>query len=405
MTALDHLAASAWPCEDGGPSRPQLPLGIAGPRARTATVSSIRHDPLCLMTVLGADGAVLLLRRGLGPDSPCWVESIDPLTCAVLHRSEDLAVGPFWPGGLAAMADGAIVVVQGRYVHRLGPSLRRERSREMDRDAPHNSFVVLDDGSIALKDLQFPGTRPSVLSVLDPVSLTDRVEPLELPEPSVARLSAADDTIVVVGVDAVHEVAWSPQLAVRRSGTYRTGAEQSYGWDPVITPDHVWFMDNGDHRFTNGFTMLGNGVSAGPVHLWRVDRRSGALASVPTCGLPGGAITNPPLVDCSRSLVVAYDSANAVLAAFDTGSLEQRWARPLRTAQHLVLFPDTGELLANDHDPATGDALAVVDIATGEVTARVSIGSPTQSVVFAMPGTRRDAYYVSMSTVARVEFG
>ncbi len=78
---------------------------------------------------------------------------------------------------------------------------------------------------------------------------------------------------------------------------------------------------------------------------------------------------------------------------------------PLRTAQHLVLYPDSGEVVANDHDPVAGDALVVVDITTGEITTRVDVGSPTQSVVFTMPGTHRDAYYVSMSTVARVQFG
>jgi hypothetical protein len=69
-----------------------------------------------------------------------------------------------------------------------------------------------------------------------------------------------------------------------------------------------------------------------------------------------------------------------------------------------VLFSDTGELLVNDFDPATGDALAVVDITDGTVRARVSVESPAQSVVFPAPGRRRDAYYVSLSTIARVVF-
>jgi hypothetical protein len=164
-------------------------------------------------------------------------------------------------------------------------------------------------------------------------------------------------------------------------------------------------MDNGDHHFPNGMTMLGNGVAPGPVRLWRAGLEGDPVTSVEVNGEPGGAITNPPLVDPERGIVVAYDSANGGLAAFATDDLSLVWRAPVNTSQHLVLFADTGELLVNDFDRNAGDALAVVDITDGSVRARVGVESATQSVVFPAPGTRRDAYYVSLSTIARVVFG
>jgi len=360
----------------------------------------------------GADGAdqpyrLLLLRNSIGPDGVSWVEDLDPDTLGPRRRSADLALGPFWPGGMAVLEDGAVVVAQGRWVHRLDVDLAVVASRRMDVDAPHNSFVVLGDGSLAIKDLQFPGGTPSVLRVLDPVTLDDRCAPRTLPEPSVARLGADGHEIVVVGVDALHR--WSHD---RIAGTlspvgdplvYRTHPDQSYGWDPVCAGGAVWWLDNGDHTFPNGMTMLGNGVATGPVRLWRAT--GGELASVEVGGAAGGAVTNPPVVDEHRGLAIAYDSANGVLAAFDTASLECRWRVPLRTATHLVLYPDTGELIADDHDPHDGDALVVVGVDDGAVAVRVPVHSPAQSVVFGCPGWRRDHYFVSLSTVARVVFG
>jgi hypothetical protein len=105
-------------------------------------------------------------------------------------------------------------------------------------------------------------------------------------------------------------------------------------------------------------------------------------------------------------LAIAYDSANGVLAAFSTDDLHLSWwwRTPINTSQHLVLFPDTGALLVNDHDRQTGDAVALLDVTDGSVLARVGVDSPAQFVVFPAPGTRRDAYYVSLSTIARVVF-
>lgn len=403
-----HLAAAPWPAEDGGPRRQQRPHGIPGPRAGRAELAATRLAPLSIMALLAPGDRVLLLRREIGDDGPTWVEEIDPDSLQPVRRSPDLPTGPFWPGGMAVLADGAVVVVQGCWAHRLAPDLTVERARRLPVDAPYNSFVVLADGSLATKDLQRPGGAPSTLSILDPVTLEDRAAPFALPEPSVARLAADGGTVVVVGVTALHRLSWDPGAAtltpVGSPFTYLDDTEHSFGWDPVVDAGAIWWMDGGDHTFAEGMTMLGNGVATGPNRLWKLPLDGSPAASIEVSGRPGGAVTNPPIVDSGRGLVVAYDSANGVAAAFDVEDLSLRWRIDLATAQHLVLFADTGELVADDHDRDAGDALVVVDVATGDVRARVAVDSPAQSVVFGAPGTRRDHYFVSLSTVARITF-
>jgi hypothetical protein len=404
-----HLAPTPWPAEDGGPARLQQPVGLAGPGARSATLEAVRHEPVCVMAVQAPGGRLLLLRATMGDDRVGWVEEIHPEHLGVLRRSPDLPTGPFWPGGMAVLADGAVIVVQGRWAHRLTPDLEVERAQRLPVEAPYNSLVVLADGSLVMKDVQRPDGAHSTVSILDPVTLEPKAAPLVLPEPCVARLSAVGDEVFVVGVTALHRLAWDARTAAwgeaAPPATYLTHEGQTFGWDPVVAAGSTWWMDNGDHTFQAGLTMLGNGVGSAPVRLWRAPLDGGPTASVAVSGLPAGAITNPPLVDESRGLVVAYDSANAVLTAFGTEDLAERWRVPMATAHHMVLYPDTGELLVNDHDRTTGDALVVVDVADGSERARAHIGSPAQSVVFCTPGLHRDAIYVSLSTVARVSFG
>jgi hypothetical protein len=368
----------------------------------------VRHDPVCIMIVHATAGRLLALRASLGGDAASFVEEVDPFDLSVRHASGPLRLGPFWPGGVVALAGGSCLVVQGRHAHRLDADLTLAAHRQLPHDAPYNSFVALPDGTIVTKDLRRPGEPASTVSTLDPVTLEDRSAAFELPEPCVARLSASGDEVIAVGVSALHRLRWDPQRGVLEPCAeplvYANREDQSFGWDPVVTEAHVWWMDNGDHRFQNGLTMLGNGVSSGAVRLWRATRNGDELESVAISGRPNGAITNPPLVDQRRRIVLAYDSANGVLAAFDTHTMSPRWSAALATAQHLVLFADSGEVIANHFEPGVGDSLVVIDIESGHVRCRVPIGSPAQSVVFCTPGVERDAYYVSLTTMARIEF-
>jgi hypothetical protein len=415
------LWPSPWPAEDGGPRRLQVPtsphpgLGLAPGQALSVTH---REAPGTTMVVLRDPGEVYVLRHGFGDDAPCWVEQVDPVTLEVLRRTPDLAGGPMWPGGVAVHADGSLHVVFGNHAHRLGADLTVLGSLELPRPRPYNSFVTLPDGHLVTKD--FAGRRPGQpdeprepceLLVLDPTTLAV-VARVGLPEPSIARLSADGDDVYVVGDTSLLRVGWDgARLTLDDAfiAPYRTLTGQTYGWDAVLALGAAWFLDDGEGTDRYNGSFRGQGISDAPLAIVRVDVATGAVTRTEVCGLPGGLIANPPLVDADRRIVVGYDSGNGVVTAFDVdgdGALAERWRRDLDHAGHPLLFPATGELILGDHDRARmADQVVVVDVATGDELARADTGSPLQSVVFHAAGFDRDAYLCSMSTLTRITGG
>jgi hypothetical protein len=436
------LHNSPWPAEDGGPTRLQAPRGLPGIGLRPGEPLAVTsRDALAsTMLVLRGPGELFLLRHSLGAhplDDPvtAWVERVDPVTLAPLAQSPALPAGPFWPGGMAAHANGSLHVVWGRWCHRLSSELELLASRELPRPCPYNSFATLASGALVTKDLDRDAREPARLTVLDPDTL-DRLAPdLDAPEPSIARLSADGDTLYLVGDRTIFRYRWTGErLELDRDWRhrYRRSPSQGYGWDVALAGGHAWFMDNGEHDYV--VTMLGAGLAAGPVHLIRVSLDDASdHEHVEVCGLPRGAVTNPPLYEPERRIAVAFDSANGVLAAFRlTGDgLAPLWSRPLATAGHLMCFPDTGELVAYDFHPPPGartrigrdlqrrasplilrrrarraaaarEDVVLLDLETGEERGRAAVPTPFQSVLFPCPGPERDLYYCSFSTVARV---
>jgi hypothetical protein len=408
-----------WAGEDGGPRRLARVSGEPGPRFGGHGPPQVTHRDVtaATMVVLRDPGEVFLLRHTAGDSAVSWVERIDPETLEPLARSDDLVGGPTWPGGVGALADGSLVVVFGRHAHRLGPDLQVRDTTRLPRERPYNSFVALPDGAVVTKDFGgvLPGgdadsapTDGTELVVLDPDGFAI-VATLQLPEPSIARLSADGDDLYVVGTSTLFRVHWDgTALTLDRdwSGAYRTEPGQTYGWDPVIALGAVWFLDDGEGSERYLGTMRGQGVSNAPLHLVRVDLATGDVGLTEVCGLPGGLIANPPLVDEDRRIAVGYDSGNGVLAAFDIGidgTLSPRWRRDQDHACHPLLFSASGELMTTDHDLArVADQVVILDVATGEERARVDSGSPVQSVLFGAPGWDRDLYLCSFTTLTRL---
>ena len=406
---------SPWPAEDGGPARLQVPRSGAGLGLQAGeTLQCVtRNTVLSTMTVLGSPGEVYLLthsalRARLGLATTACVELIDPVSLKPLRRSPRLPGGPMWPGGMAIHRNGDLYVVYGRYLHRLSRQCALQGSVRLPVDAAYNSFVLLDNGLLVTKNLS--DSAPARLSVIDPDALAPAAADTLCPEPSVARLSAVGNTVYVVGVRSVMRYHWSDTQAqlVADPGwrwDYIGATGQSYGWDAVIDGDNAWFMDNGRHRYVR--TMVGAGVSRTPNRLLRVSLQDAHdHEALPVCGLAGGSITNPPLVDAARSIVLAYDSANRVLQAWhrapQTGTLTALWRRqPFGCASHMLLYPDTGEVVINDYR-RLGEEVVVLDIRTGAERARVRTGGLTQGVVFPSTGWSRDFYWSSMGRVARV---
>jgi hypothetical protein len=381
------------------------------------------------------------LGRPLSRPVEGWVERLDPDTLAPAASTPRLPGGVWWPGGIAAHANGDLHMVFGRWAHRLSPDLDVLASHRLPVERPHNSFVVLDGGELVMKDCDAPaGLEPSTVSVLDPETLMPVAPPLRLPEPSIARLASDGEEVVAVGTTVVFRLRldrdagrlvidgeWRPR--------YGPAPERSYGWDPAIADEHVLWMDNGRNHTDR--TMLGSGVQASPVRLWWARRDDGAVRSVEVSGLPYGTQSNPPVWDPERGVVVAYDSGNAVLRAWRLAGdeLEPLWRRDgFAHAGHLIVYPDTRELVAQDwrDTPAlrrppvrrvmrtagqamarsgamrraslrTGhDELVVLDLDSGEERGRVAVPSPSQAFMFPAPGFERDVYYQSLTTIARV---
>ena len=100
--------------------------------------------------------------------------------------------------------------------------------------------------------------------------------------------------------------------------------------------------------------------------------------------------------------MVVYDGINSGIAAvrYDgPGALESLWRNDLRNNVQMMLYPDTGELVVEDirfstpRGDTTESADAVVlDIETGEVRGRATLGSPATSGMFPCPGFDRDFY-------------
>lgn len=406
-------ATSPWPAEDAGPTRQAAPRKATwtGVTSRTTLDVTSREALVGTMVVLGGEGQAYLLRHTGPPDAVAVVEQFDPVTLETIGTSPELPGGPVWPGGMAVLGSGDLVVIFGNHAHRLSPDLSVLAARTLPRNRPYNSFVTLECGLIATKDFTGPFSgadpaddRPSELLLLDPVTL-EVVSALELSEPSVARLSAIGDEIVVVGVESIFSVDVVDGALVERTGghRYRTEPGQGYGWDAVIDGDIAYFLDDGEGSEAFDGSFEGRGTATAPLRLHRVDRATGTATSVAICGRAGGLIANPPALDPSRRIVVGFDSGNKVVAAFGADDLAPRWTASLGHGSHPLVLPDSGEVVMADFDRARGtEQIVVLDIETGEERGRVDTGSPVQSVVFPAVGFDRDLYWVSFFMLSRI---
>lgn len=366
-----------------------------------------RVAPVSTMVVAGDPGELFLLRHTAGEGAVAFVERIEPHSLDALATSGPLAGGPVWPGGIGVHDNGSIYVTFGNHAHRLGTDLTVTASRTLPRERPYNSFVTLPSGHLVTKDFggSLPGheipaanREPCELVVLDPdLEIVDR---LVISEASIARLSADGNVVYVVGDTSLLRARWDgARLRADESfvARYRSLEGQTYGWDCVLAAGAAWFLDNGDGTEHYSGTLRGHGVSTTPLHLVRVDLLTAEVTLTEICGLPGGLVANPPLVDERRGVVVGFDSGNGVVAAFDLDSLALRWRLDLDHGSHMLLYEESGELVVGD-----ASDVVVLDIGTGRELARADTGSGVQSVLFPTPGWQNDFYLCSFMGVTRV---
>ncbi|MFM7004323.1 MAG: hypothetical protein ACKOXN_10370, partial [Limnohabitans sp.] len=205
--------------------------------------STSRRTHLSTMTVLGAPGEVFLLTHSvlgshLGLPTSAQVTLIDPITLTTRAQSPRLAGGPMWPGGMAILGNGHVLVVYGRHAHLLNRQCVLLQSKQLPLHEPYNSFVVLANGLVVTKNIS--DTTPARLSVLHPDTLEPMASDMDCSEPSIARLSAHGNTVYVVGISSVVRYHWDEaQSCLVQDATwsyhYLKDAKQSYGWDMVLT--------------------------------------------------------------------------------------------------------------------------------------------------------------------------
>ena len=366
------------------------------------------------MIVLREPGQVYLMRanyfahRFFRLPSSSIVERIHPETLEVIRTSPRLAGGPMWPGGLAVHRNGKIYVVYGSYCHCLDADCQLVKSFRLPRNDPYNSFVILDNGYLVMKN--FSTDRKAYLTILDPESMEPICGEIETPEPSIARLSAKGNTIYVVGVRSIFRYAFGaggyPTLDPTWRFTYIRDPKQTYGWDVVLSDKDAWFLDNGKHRYQ--FRMIGAGVSRNPLNFIRVSLDDATDTTLqPVSGQSRGTVTNPPLFAEDRQILVVYDSGNSVMKALKydetTRGFDELWRKDdFGCSSHMIYYPTTGELCANDYKTLRGDSSVVLDIETGEEIFRAGLGNLFQGVIFPSPGWDRDYYYLTLDAVARI---
>jgi hypothetical protein len=363
------------------------------------------------MLVQRRDDELFLHGATIGPDSTAWLERVDPETLEPIARIDALPAGPWWPGGALAHANGDLYMTQGRWCHRLSPELELVASCELPRDRPYNSLLALPDGRLVMKDMSSDDALPSQLVLLDDDALDIRAT-YDLPEGSIARLSADDQTVCVVGMQSIFALRCESDTIDETGRTrYRALDGQTFGWDAVLDGSgSVWLLDNGDGTEAFGGSFVGQTSSTAPLHLVRAawPLLSGAHAELyEICGEPGGIVANPPMIVPEARVAIGFDSGHGVISAWrwsdSGGPLAPLWRRQQNHAAHVLVYPDSNEVVTFDFDVHRGmDQCVVVDIESGAELARVDTGSPVQSVVFPCPGWNRDFYTLTFTTLTRV---
>jgi len=324
---------AVWPAEDGGPRRLQH---VEGPgldvRAGELTVTS--RPAFGAHMVVQRDRDELYFQGAvIGPDSTAWVERIDPRTLEPLERVEDLAAGPWWPGGILAHSNGDLYVTQGRWCHRLASDLSVVRSRELPRDRPYNSLLAQPDGSLVMKDMSSDDAEPTQLVVLDPdEAWIEEVRASLPPLPAARRRRLAEATGQAADAEAVM----------------------------VVT-------DRGQDDYVVAVAQAGGDAGRALVHVKEAFAEAGTHPGVPAGDLAAltrlevdGALTATQAKQVLAELVAAGGGDPAAIAAakgfeaMDTGALEALVDRAIAEQ------PDAWEKFCGGENKAMGALVGAV---------------------------------------------
>jgi len=429
---------SAWPVECGGNRRQKASPGRLDAASGTAQTLTSRNGRWNVMAIQRDPGQWYVggtMAAFSGPPPFGWVQRIDPETLAPLAASPELPCGDHvWCGAILAHANGAIMSVNGSYLHKLDPDdLSIQAERALPADCSHNGLLALADGSLITKDLRLEGQGGTTITRLDPDTLDLIGRPLMLPEGSMGRIAAdlsrnGTEHVYVPGTEHLWRLTvdgddltidddWRPR--------YRQAHDRwGLSWDACISDGACWVMDCGDiesvrrihTRFPNGRfdSPPGRDLSwrlpapwDGPQRLLRIDLADDrSVDSVEPFGVSGGGIIAPPVNVPEYNRAIAWDSVNGGLAGIDTSGAELTvaWQLDVRPSMQPVVFPESGELAINDFTDNNTDDIIVVDVATGELLDRVDTGSRIANGMFLSAGGNRDLWYCTTTTLARIHW-
>lgn len=437
---------SAWPAECGGPRRQKAPrspgLGLKPGERLRATCR--RTNLWNVMIVQRSPGELFLHgNNNFGDSNPyAWVERIDPESLDPLAQSPKLSTGGHtWCGGIVVHKNGYLYTVSGNRLTKLAPDCQVVAQRVLPQDSAYNGLLILSDGNLITKDIRYQGLapfpwlrmrqlgrpKPSAFTVLEPEALDPVVERCELPEPSTGRFAidrmGDEELIYIPGSETLWRYRYCNGTLTRDeswSFCYRVATEtkQGFAWDCCLGEDTVWLHDSGDLGMAFVFrgqhvgsklkepkVMNFRSFTTNPLHLIRVGINDSKDADLFTpFQRPRGAVGSPPVFISQDSIVITFDSANRLTAAFRYESpsvLSRLWEKPIFNTMQPMFYPDTGELVLNDFQNQD-DNVIILNYYTGQEIARTKTGSFKPNAMFFAPGFGRDLYYCSYRSIARV---
>ena len=423
---------SPWPAECGGPRRQKIP--------RSSGLNIKEHEVISQVTRANGEWNVMMVLRDPGEvflmgnnhinsiEKYGFLEKIDPVSLEPIKRSPNLPSGGHtWCGGVVVHQNGFLYLNNGNFCYKLDPDCNVISSKQLPQNSAYNSFLIMSDGCLVMKNIEHDQKASSRFVILDPLNLEQIGDEIEIPENSMGRIAMDTDLngnhlIYVPGNDRffrfkyenstlVLDESWKPKYRTLSEG------EQSFSWDSCICEGGCWFLDNGDNRanvtifstrpFGQSLPARGSvfqGLSSSEQKLFRVDLNdSSNVEVIRPFNKKMGSIFSPPAFDPNKNIALAFDTGNGLLAGIKYSQIDgfnKLWEKPTRISMQMVLFSDTSEILVNDF--RTGfDNLIVLDLETGKEKGRVATQSTTANGMFLSPGWNRDFYYCSIGAIAR----
>ena len=246
--------------------------------------------------------------------------------------------------------------------------------------------------------------------MLEPDAL-EIVARCELPEPSIARLSADGDDVYVVGDATLFRVAVGRRA---RSRSTTASAALPHARRPDLRLGRgararrgvVPRQRRGQRALRGHVPRPGHLGGAAAPRARRPRDRRGARSPRSAGSRTGSSRTRRSSTrrGASSSATTAATACSPRSTSPTDGTHVAALARASRTTRAIRCCSPTPASSSPTTTTATAwpTQIVVLDIETGDERVRVDAGSPVQSVVFPAPGFDRDLYYCSFPCVSRI---